>query len=144
LTKYGYPRLVGTKGIFYADQLSSDKEPMGGFGMGKSGVIGLVVHSSPWRHIMLLLLLLLSLLALGLRGMRLLCELQALRTAMFGDYVTAGGTTTPPEGPNEADRARFGFKKTSSRPGSLDVRTARFVQTASQNGMMPEHSSLRT
>ena len=39
LEKYGYPRLVGTKGIFYADQLSSDKEPMGGFGMGKSGVM---------------------------------------------------------------------------------------------------------
>ena len=39
LAKYGYPRLVGTKGIFYADQLSSDKKPMGGFGMGKSGVM---------------------------------------------------------------------------------------------------------
>ena len=39
LAKYGYPRLVGTKGIFYADQLSSDKEPMGGFGMYKSGVM---------------------------------------------------------------------------------------------------------
>jgi len=39
LGKYGYPRLVGTNGIFYADQLSSDSEPMGGFGMGKSGVI---------------------------------------------------------------------------------------------------------
>lgn len=39
LGKYGYPRLVGTKGIFYADQLSSDKEPMGGFGMYKSGVM---------------------------------------------------------------------------------------------------------
>jgi hypothetical protein len=39
LEKYGYPRLVGTKGIFYADQLSSDSEPMGGFGMGKSGVM---------------------------------------------------------------------------------------------------------
>lgn len=39
LDKYGYPRLVGTKGIFYADQLSSDVEPMGGFGMGKSGVM---------------------------------------------------------------------------------------------------------
>jgi len=35
LAKYGYPRLVGTKGIFYADQLSTDKQPMGGFGMGK-------------------------------------------------------------------------------------------------------------
>lgn len=39
LGKYGYPRLVGTNGIFYADQLSSDIEPMDGFGMGKSGVI---------------------------------------------------------------------------------------------------------
>merc|ERR1719384_1652470 len=37
LDKYGYPRLVGSGGIFYADQLSSDKEPMGGFNMGKSG-----------------------------------------------------------------------------------------------------------
>ena len=39
LGKYGYPRLVGTNGIFYADQLSTDVEPMDGFGMGKSGVI---------------------------------------------------------------------------------------------------------
>eukprot|EP00616_Rhizochromulina_sp_CCMP1243_P010158 CAMPEP_0118968862 /NCGR_PEP_ID=MMETSP1173-20130426/6030_1 /TAXON_ID=1034831 /ORGANISM="Rhizochromulina marina cf, Strain CCMP1243" /LENGTH=221 /DNA_ID=CAMNT_0006918037 /DNA_START=34 /DNA_END=699 /DNA_ORIENTATION=- len=39
LAKYGYPRLVGTGGIFYADQLSSDKKPAGGFGMGKSGVM---------------------------------------------------------------------------------------------------------
>lgn len=39
LDKYGYPRLVGSGGIFYADQLSTDKEPMGGFNMGKSGVI---------------------------------------------------------------------------------------------------------
>jgi len=39
LDKYGYPRLVGTGGIFYADQLSSDKEPSGGFNMGKSGSI---------------------------------------------------------------------------------------------------------
>merc|ERR1712106_635606 len=39
LDKYGYPRLVGSGGIFYADQLSSDKEPMGGFNMGKSGRI---------------------------------------------------------------------------------------------------------
>merc|ERR1711957_1148251 len=39
LDKYGYPRLVGTGGVFYADQLSSDKEPMGGFNMGKSGQI---------------------------------------------------------------------------------------------------------
>lgn len=39
LEKYGYPRLVGTGGIFYADQLSSDKEPSGGFNMGKSGSI---------------------------------------------------------------------------------------------------------
>merc|ERR1711998_428253 len=39
LKRYGYPRLVGTKGIFYADQLSSDKTPMGGFNMGKSGVM---------------------------------------------------------------------------------------------------------
>jgi len=39
LEKYGYPRLVGSGGIFYADQLSSDKEPMGGFNMGKSGSI---------------------------------------------------------------------------------------------------------
>merc|ERR1712151_789129 len=39
LDKYGYPRLVGTGGIFYADQLSTDKEAMGGFNMGKSGVI---------------------------------------------------------------------------------------------------------
>ena len=30
---------MGTKGIFYADQLSTDKEPMGGFGMYKSGVM---------------------------------------------------------------------------------------------------------
>merc|ERR1719480_46383 len=37
LDKYGYPRLVGSGGIFYADQLSTDKEPMGGFNMGKSG-----------------------------------------------------------------------------------------------------------
>ena len=39
LAKYGYPRLVRTKGIFYADQLSTDKQPMGGFGMYKSGVM---------------------------------------------------------------------------------------------------------
>ena len=39
LEKYGYPRLVGSGGIFYADQLSTDKEPMGGFNMGKSGNI---------------------------------------------------------------------------------------------------------
>lgn len=39
LAKYGYPRLVGSGGIFYADQLSTDKEPMGGFNMGKSGTI---------------------------------------------------------------------------------------------------------
>ena len=39
LDKYGYPRLVGSGGIFYADQLSTDKEPMGGFNMGKSGTI---------------------------------------------------------------------------------------------------------
>jgi len=39
LDKYGYPRLVGSGGIFYADQLSTDKEPMGGFNMGKSGQI---------------------------------------------------------------------------------------------------------
>merc|ERR1719148_420546 len=39
LEKYGYPRLVGTGGIFYADQLSTDKEAMGGFNMGKSGSI---------------------------------------------------------------------------------------------------------
>jgi len=39
LKKYGYPRLVGSGGIFYADQLSSDKQPMGGFNMGKSGQI---------------------------------------------------------------------------------------------------------
>jgi hypothetical protein len=39
LEKYGYPRLVGTGGIFYADQLSTDKVPMGGFNMGKSGQI---------------------------------------------------------------------------------------------------------
>ena len=39
LDKYGYPRLVGSGGIFYADQLSTDKEPMGGFNMGKSGEI---------------------------------------------------------------------------------------------------------
>jgi hypothetical protein len=37
LDKYGYPRLVGSGGIFYADQLSSDEQPMGGFNMGKSG-----------------------------------------------------------------------------------------------------------
>eukprot|EP00978_Attheya_sp_CCMP212_P009920 scaffold23673_cov46-Attheya_sp.AAC.1 len=39
LDKYGYPRLVGSGGIFYADQLSTDKEPMGGFNMGKSGQV---------------------------------------------------------------------------------------------------------
>merc|ERR1712084_83575 len=39
LEKFGYPRLVGSGGIFYADQLSTDKEPMGGFNMGKSGSI---------------------------------------------------------------------------------------------------------
>ena len=39
LEKYGYPRLVGSGGIFYADQLSTDAEPMGGFNMGKSGSI---------------------------------------------------------------------------------------------------------
>jgi hypothetical protein len=39
LDKYGYPRLVGSGGIFYADQLSTDKVPMGGFNMGKSGQI---------------------------------------------------------------------------------------------------------
>lgn len=39
LEKYGYPRLVGSGGIFYADQLSTDKVPMGGFNMGKSGSI---------------------------------------------------------------------------------------------------------
>ena len=39
LEKYGYPRLVGSGGIFYADQLSTDKEAMGGFNMGKSGVM---------------------------------------------------------------------------------------------------------
>mmetsp|Transcript_15170 Transcript_15170/g.20697 ORF Transcript_15170/g.20697 Transcript_15170/m.20697 type:complete len:249 (-) Transcript_15170:210-956(-) len=39
LDKYGYPRLVGTNGIFYADQLSTDKKPSGGFNMGKSGKI---------------------------------------------------------------------------------------------------------
>jgi len=39
LKKYGYPRLVGSGGIFYADQLSTDKVPMGGFNMGKSGNI---------------------------------------------------------------------------------------------------------
>lgn len=39
LDKYGYPRLVGSGGVFYADQLSTDKEPMGGFNMGKSGQI---------------------------------------------------------------------------------------------------------
>jgi hypothetical protein len=37
LDKYGYPRLVGSGGIFYADQLSTDNVPMGGFNMGKSG-----------------------------------------------------------------------------------------------------------
>eukprot|EP00588_Corethron_pennatum_P010207 CAMPEP_0194274558 /NCGR_PEP_ID=MMETSP0169-20130528/7605_1 /TAXON_ID=218684 /ORGANISM="Corethron pennatum, Strain L29A3" /LENGTH=247 /DNA_ID=CAMNT_0039017785 /DNA_START=59 /DNA_END=802 /DNA_ORIENTATION=+ len=39
LDKYGYPRLVGSGGIFYADQLSTDKKAMGGFNMGKSGQI---------------------------------------------------------------------------------------------------------
>lgn len=39
LKKYGYPRLVGSGGIFYADQLSTDEVPMGGFNMGKSGSI---------------------------------------------------------------------------------------------------------
>lgn len=39
LKKYGYPRLVGSGGIFYADQLSTDPAPMGGFNMGKSGKI---------------------------------------------------------------------------------------------------------
>ena len=34
LDKYGYPRLVGSGGIFYADQLSTDKIPMGGLKMG--------------------------------------------------------------------------------------------------------------
>ncbi|GKY94726.1 hypothetical protein MPSEU_000438000 [Mayamaea pseudoterrestris] len=34
LKKYGYPRLVGSGGIFYADQLSTDEVPMGGFNMG--------------------------------------------------------------------------------------------------------------
>ena len=33
----GYPRLVGSGGMFYADQLSTDKEAVGGFNMGKSG-----------------------------------------------------------------------------------------------------------
>merc|ERR1712130_543248 len=37
IEKYGYPRLDGTGGIFYADQLSTDKVPMGGFNMGKGG-----------------------------------------------------------------------------------------------------------
>jgi len=45
LDKYGYPRLVGSGGIFYADQLSTDKEPMGGFNMGKSGVMWPVPES---------------------------------------------------------------------------------------------------
>ena len=45
LEKYGYPRLVGSGGIFYADQLSTDKEPMGGFNMGKSGTIWPVPES---------------------------------------------------------------------------------------------------
>ena len=39
LEKYGYPRLVGSGGIFYSDQLSTDKKPSGGFNMGKSGTI---------------------------------------------------------------------------------------------------------
>jgi len=40
LAKYGYPRLTGTDGIFYADQLSTDKIPSGGFAnMHKSGVV---------------------------------------------------------------------------------------------------------
>jgi len=39
IEKYGYPRLDGTGGIFYADQLSTDKVPMGGFNMGKGGVM---------------------------------------------------------------------------------------------------------
>jgi len=39
LKKYGYPRLVGSGGIFYADQLSTDETPSGGFNMGKSGSI---------------------------------------------------------------------------------------------------------
>ena len=39
LEKYGYPRLVGSGGIYYADQLSTDKQPMGGFNMGKSGSV---------------------------------------------------------------------------------------------------------
>lgn len=39
IEKYGYPRLDGTGGIFYADQLSTDKVPMGGFNMGKGGSI---------------------------------------------------------------------------------------------------------
>ena len=36
LDKYGYPRLFGSGGIFYTDQLSTDVEPIGGFNMGKS------------------------------------------------------------------------------------------------------------
>jgi len=39
LKKYGYPRLVGTGGIFYSDQLSTDDTASGGFNMGKSGSI---------------------------------------------------------------------------------------------------------
>lgn len=45
IEKYGYPRLDGTGGIFYADQLSTDKVPMGGFNMGKGGVIWPVPES---------------------------------------------------------------------------------------------------
>jgi len=50
LDKYGYPRLVGTGGIFYADQLSSDAEPSGGFNMGKSGKIWPVPESVERGH----------------------------------------------------------------------------------------------
>merc|ERR1719343_1097552 len=45
IEKYGYPRLDGTGGIFYADQLSTDKVPMGGFNMGKGGVMWPVPES---------------------------------------------------------------------------------------------------
>lgn len=50
LDKYGYPRLVGSGGIFYADQLSTDAEPMGGFNMGKSGKIWPVPESVESGH----------------------------------------------------------------------------------------------
>lgn len=50
LEKYGYPRLPGTGGIFYADQLSTDKVPMRGFNMGKGGVMWPVPENVKTEH----------------------------------------------------------------------------------------------